>query len=222
VRSHPHKRQQGVTLVELVVVMAVMTVVSGMIIGIWFNMTNAFSFGATSDKQQEFARDAVSRMSREIRDAQAPSGSTAGAFVVTGPFEVQFYSTFNKSDAADPGSAPRLTRFIWEETNSTTHVGTVYRELADTSGSFTSADAVSTVLVKDVVNKQLTPAQDLFTYAAFNNNGELYQSQDTSVTVAPSAVINVTITLMVDLNPGKSPKYMTVKTTVQPRNVRHL
>jgi prepilin-type N-terminal cleavage/methylation domain-containing protein len=222
VRPPLQKRQQGITLVELLVVMAVMTIVSGMIIGIWFNMQSAFSFGATSEKQQEFARDAVSRMSREIRDAQAPPGSSAGAFVVTHAFEVDFYSTFNKSDAADPSSEPRLTRFIWKETNATTHVGTVYRELADDSGSFTSANAVSTVLVKDVVNKQLSPAQDLFTYAAFNNSGQMYQSQDTSVTVAPSAVINVTITLMVDLNPGKSPKYMTVKTTVQPRNVRHL
>jgi len=211
------------TLVELLVVMAVMTIVSGMIIGIWFNMTSAFSFGATSDKQQEFARDAVSRMSREIRDAQAPgAGSTAGAFVVTGPYEVQFYSTFNKSDAADPTTEPRLTRFIWKETNATTHVGAIYRELADSSGSFVSANAVSTVLVKDVVNKEQSPPHDVFTYAAFSGSGQLYQSQDSSVTVAPSAVVNVTITLMVDLNPGKSPHYMTVKTTVQPRNVRHL
>jgi hypothetical protein len=207
---------------ELVVVVAVMTIVSGMIIGIWFNMTSAFSFGATSDKQQDFARDAVSRMAREIRDAQAPASSTSGAFAVTDPFEIEFYSTFNTADAADPLTEPRLTRFVFRETDTETHVGAIYRELAGEDGVFDTADDSSTVLVSDVVNQQQSPSADVFTYGAFNGSGELYESLDTSVTVAPSSIVNVTMTLMVDLNPGKSPRFMTVETTVQPRNVRHL
>ncbi len=215
-----HRRQRGVTLIELVVVMAVMTIVSGMIIGIWFNMTNAFSFGATSDKQQDFARDAVSRMAREIRDAQAPSGSSAGAFVLTAPNEIQFYSTFNTADAANPASEPRLTRFRLE-TDPDTGVGSVYRELADGT-DFGGPGAVSTMLVDNVVNEEQSPSQPLFTYSAFNSSGHLYQSAEPTPTVLPAAVVNVAIDLLVDLNPGKSPNYMSVKTTVQPRNMRHL
>jgi len=206
------RRQQGVTLVELLVVMVIMAIVSTMIIGTWIAVSRAYSFSSVSDRQQDFARQAVSRMAREIRDAQAVLGSTTPAFVKAYPYEVQFYSTFNTVDADDPSTTPRLTRFIYRD-------GAIYRELAVAGGDFTTPPSFSTVLVKNVVNAQVQPNRDLFTYAAFDGSGNLYT---TGTLTATSAIVNVKISLLVDLNPGKSPKYMTVETTVQPRNVRHL
>ena len=45
-------------------------------------------------------------------------------------------------------------------------------------------------------------------------------SDGTTTLVDPSRIVEVGITLLVDLNPGKAPNYMDISTTVQPRNVR--
>jgi type II secretory pathway pseudopilin PulG len=216
-------RQAGVTIVELMVVMVVMTIVSTMIIGIWFALNNAYSFESVSAHQQDLARMAISRMGREIRDAQAPPVLTATAIEAAQPYDIEFYSTFNTTGAPNPAEpAPRLTRFIFRETDTETHVGALYRELAGADGVFDTADDQSMMLLDHVVNRVPTPNRDLFTYYAFDGSGNLFRSSDTSVTVSPTAVVDVQITLLVDLNPGKSPRYVTVQTTVQPRNMRHL
>ena len=50
----------------------------------------------------------------------------------------------------------------------------------------------------------------------------MYRSNGTTTLVPPSKIQTVSILLQVDLNPGKSPNYMDIATTVEPRNVRHL
>lgn len=206
-----NKKEDGVTLVELLVVMIIMTIVSGMIITVWFSLNNAQAFSSTSDEQQGFARDAMSRMASEIRDAQAPQNSNTTPFVVASPTEVDFYTTYNTTGASDPTSKPTLARFILRN-------GAIYREEAGADKVFGTSDDASQQLVGNVVNQ--AQGRDLFTYWAFDANGKLQPS--TTTTVLPSAIVDVTITLLVDLNPGHSPAYMTAKTTVQPRNVLQL
>lgn len=216
----PRKSQSGVTLVELLVVMTIMTIVSGMIISVWFGLNNASAFTASSLEQQDFARDAISRMAAEIRDAQVPSNTTDTAFKGSSANEIDFYTTYNTSAAADPTTTPTLWRFIlW--TN-----GSIYREPAQSDGTFPldpSADPKASLLVSNVVNS--AHGRDLFTYSAYNADptshdfGKLYYSSGTTKTIAPSDIVTVQITALVDLNPGHSPEYVTVQTTVQPRNV---
>jgi type II secretory pathway pseudopilin PulG len=207
--------QAGVTLVELLTVMSIMVVVSGLLIGVWLALTDASSFSSNSSRQQENARDALARMSREIRDAQAPPTTNAPAFVLANPDEIQFYSTFNAADADDPSSVPRLTRFVYREKDSARHVGAIYREKYD-GGAWGSP----VLLVDDVVNEARSPSVPLFGYAAFGSTGVFQSDGTTSVT--PSQIVDVTITLLVDLNPGRSPNYVTLQTTVQPRNTLQL
>jgi len=62
------RRESGITLVELVVVMSIMTVLSAMVIASWASLQKSYSFTTRSDRQREIARDATSRLTREIRD----------------------------------------------------------------------------------------------------------------------------------------------------------
>jgi len=214
-------RQSGVTLVELLVAMLIMGVLSAMIIGSWMALTNAYSYTSRSNRQRDFANQAIARMAREIRDAQKIPGGTTTAFVRAYPSEVRFYSTFNMAGASDPTSSPRLTRFILRQTNVATHVGAIYREFPGPDGVFNTGDDVSRLLVGDVVNLRTT--DDLFTYHAVNQaTGELYPSNGMTTLVPAGRVQTVAILLQVDLNPGKSPNYMDIATTVEPRNMRHM
>lgn len=221
----PRRRQEGMTLVEVLVAMVIMTVITTMIIATWISLSRAYAFTSRSDRQRDVANQAIARMAREIRDAQAPAGNTSGAFVVAQPTEVDFYSTFNDAGNWNPTSTPRLTRFVLRETDPVNHIGAIYRERAGSQGSFIDSDAVSTVLVKDVVNLRQSHDADLFTYSAINTStAVMYQSRGwpPTVDVLPARIQTVTIFLQVDLNPGKSPNYMDINTTVQPRNARHL
>jgi type II secretory pathway pseudopilin PulG len=210
------------TLVELIVAMSIMLVISTMIVISWISLSKAYSFTSRNDRQRDVANVAIARMAREIRDAQQPAGSTSGAFVKAYPNEIDFYSTFNMAGNSDPTMTPRLTRFILRETDPVEHVGAIYREIAGTGGSFAAADAVSTVLATDVVNPRQIGA-DLFTYSAISTTtGQMYQSSGMATLVPPSRLQTVRILVLVDLNPGKSPNYMDISTTVEPRNVRHL
>ena len=162
-------------------------------------------------------------MAREIRDAQKNPMGTAAAFVRAYPNEVRFYSTFNRAGADNPTTAPRLTRFILKETDATTHIGTIYRQLAGNDGAFETNDANESSLpvVSNVVN--LRTGDDLFTYHAIDaGTGSMYASEGMSILVSADRVQTVSILLQVDLNPGKSPNYMDIETTVEPRNVRHM
>jgi prepilin-type N-terminal cleavage/methylation domain-containing protein len=208
------RRQRGMTLIELLVAMIIMGVLTTMIIGTWISLTSAYSYTSRSDRQRDFANQAIARMAREVRDAQKVPGSTTGAFTFAYPNQIRFYSTFNMAGNSDPTSTPRLTRFMLRN-------GAVYRDLAGNDGIFGTGDDVSRLLVEDVVN--VSQATDLFRYSAINaTTGQMYQSSGETTLVPAARIQTVRILLLVDLNPGKSPNYMDISTTVEPRNMRHL
>lgn len=220
IRVASPRRQQGVTLVELLVVMSVMLVLSTMIIGTWVALTNAYSFSSRSDKQRDLARQAMDRMAREIRDAQEPLGTSSPAINLAHPNEIRFYSTFNSTGASIPTTEPRLTRFIYKVINAADGVGAIYREFPGLDGDFdTTNDNVSELLVDDVSNDGA--GKDVFTYWSYDPvTADLESSHGMTKLADPSRVVEVGITLLVDLNPGRAPNYMDISTKVQPRNVR--
>lgn len=217
-----NRRQAGITLVELVVSIAIMGIISTMILGTWFALSDSYLHTSRSNEQIDYARQAISRMAREIRDAQGVLGGTdvPVPFVRTFSDEIRFYSTFNTADADKPTSAPRLTRFIYRVTDASQGIGSIYREVA-ADGLFDVPGAVSTVLVSNVANGATT---DVFVYWAYASSGPLsgtlYHSSGTDLLVWPSEMVSVGINLLIDVNPGKSPNYTDVSTTVNPRNVR--
>jgi prepilin-type N-terminal cleavage/methylation domain-containing protein len=213
-------RQKGITLVELLVAMTIMVVLSTMIIGAWVTLTNAYSFSSRSDKQRDLARQAIDRMAREIRDAQEPIGTTSPAINLAYPNEIRFYSTFNTADAATPTAAPRLTRYVYKITDIANGTGAVYREFPGPDGDFDLVDDnLSERIVDHVSNAD--HGKDVFTYWTYDlTTNDLVSSQGMGQLADPSRVVEVGITMLVDLNPGKAPNYMDISTRVQPRNVR--
>ena len=93
------------------------------------------------------------------------------------------------------------------------------REFPGVDGAWNTADDVSERLVGDVSNDR--EGRDVFTYWSYDpGTGGLVPSEGTTDLVDPSRIVEVGITLLVDLNPGKAPNYMDLSTKVQPRNVR--
>lgn len=219
----PRERwQAGITLVELLVSMIILGILSTLILATWFSLSDSYLHTSRSNEQVDYARQAISRMAREIRDAQGVLGGSdvPVPFVRTFSDEIRFYSTFNTAGAATPTSEPRLTRFAYRVTDESQNVGSIYRELA-VDADFDDGNDVSTVLVSNVANARAN--RDVFVYWAYGSDGALFRSSDEtspSVAVTPSEMVSVGINLLVDVNPGNAPNYTDVNTTVNPRNVR--
>jgi len=232
-REHPERAQAGVTLVELLVVVAIMAIVSGLVLVGWFALQDAYSSNTIATEQREDAQEAMTRMVREIRDTSGTVGSAAGSgFVEARPASITCYSAFNVESAGSvtadgtgdgegvsgAGYRPPLGGFYLEE-------GTLYRwRDTDESNSLTDADRKD-VLVDHVVNAE--DGTPLFVYTCINTgHGEAPYGTPLGARFTTSSpgdlatVISVEITLRVDLNYGHSPTYMDLISTAQPRNNR--
>jgi prepilin-type N-terminal cleavage/methylation domain-containing protein len=204
-RAGSGRRQSGVTLVELLVVIVIMSIVSTMILGTWFALTKAYAGATQSAKQRDTAQLAMERLVRELRDAQGigASGGMAISPVDLGPYSIRFHTTFNMLADDDPLTAPHAVRY-WLDS------GTLYRQV----------DAgEEQAVVKNVVNE--TVGLDLFRYYFYDGNGQLQHSDGTSNLPTNTLRIKaVKVALAIDLQPGSSPEYMKIVNMVQLRNQR--
>lgn len=220
--------QSGLTLMEVLITLSILSVISVMILTAWFSLQKSYAFSVRSSEQQEMARDAVARMVREIRDSGGQAGSAAGnSILVAGPQTISFRTAFNdagvsevRTDGLGDGYpyVPPQGGYFYEESGGT---GTLYR-WRDTDGHAgldRAQDRVDAV-VKYVVNGS-TP---IFRYTCINTGSELGvpigEPYQTTSPVDRTSIVSVQIRLRIDLNPGKSPEYMDLISTAQPRNQR--
>lgn len=197
---------------ELLVTMVVMVIVSGMIITIWFGLQSSYAHTVGAADAQSTARDALARVSSEIRDAQPPSLTTPSAiFTVASSTQADFYSSYNQPGTASDGSGVgtvRLTRLYL--TGSAPYWNLSWERDTNNNGTFDSSDRTM-VLATDVVNTATTP---LFTY--------LLQGSSTPVTSVTGAnlanIVSVNVCLIVDSNLNNAQAPVTFQATVFPRN----
>jgi prepilin-type N-terminal cleavage/methylation domain-containing protein len=227
-RGAAARRQHGITLMELLIAMSILSVVTAMILVSWFALQSSFGQTSKASHAREFARDAVARMTQEIRDAQ---GSDQGSAITEATrWEIVFYSTYNMAGNATTGTTPRQTAFVYMPPT-TTETGRIYRVvdrngngLADELGVNNSLVTTNGRLVVDnVVNWEepnSTTKTSLFQYTYYTGNGSYTTVDDLPATESPTSIRAVQIRVLVDLNPGKSPVYIDMKTTAQPRNQR--
>jgi prepilin-type N-terminal cleavage/methylation domain-containing protein len=217
----------GLTLVELLVVIAIGSVVTGALLLTWFSLGKSYSMTTKSTQSREFARDAVARLARELRDAE-PSG-TYPALRSVGVDEIVFTTTFNDAANEQANSEPLLTRY-WYEWDAAAGSGVLYRQrdsrtsgrvgyLDLEDGTRDPADRVM-VIVRDVLNPrdEATGRATIFTYSYVDTDKDVVRDGSPPDAVSLPTTFMVRITLSIDLNPESAPSPMDLSTSVQLRN----
>lgn len=212
VRS-PRSGQRGVTLIELLVGMIIAGILSGLIVLTWVSLSQSYSRSVKSSKGRDYAREAMSRIVRELRAGQT---FTVDPIIRVGSAnEVILTSSFNEAGNTDPLTKPRFVRYRLSG-------GTVYRQTAATlAGVYVAPQAVIVqyVVNQDFMTEDGTPTP-LFEYTYTDSSGS-YQTVDTLSSLAlRQQTVSVAVRLMVDLNPGKSPVHIDLLSTAQLRNGR--
>lgn len=224
--------QAGITLVELVVVMVIMGVVSTLLVGAWISLQRSYAFTSADNQARATARDALARISSEIRAAQpspmpaptstAPStpfytSGTASPNLCNG-YDCSFYTAYNNSALADgTGGARQRLMAIWLDTSGTAAQKTLYWQ-PDTNGNgVIDPGDTKYVLATDVVNTALSPAVPVFTYFLRDSSGNY--TTTTSLTSGNwTTLVSVQVELIVDANLSHTPRYIDIRTMVEPRN----
>jgi type II secretory pathway pseudopilin PulG len=217
--------QAGITLIELLVSMIIMVVLSTMMVGGWISLQRSFAFAASSNTARATTRDALDRISSEIRAAQPPTSSSTTPFYfdgaapyVCGPTSCVFYSAYNNSAYPDgTGRAQLRLTAIWLDTFGTQEQKTLYWQRdTNNSGAFDSGDR-KVVLASNVVNTAASVNRPIFTYILRDASGNYtYPTSLTSLNL--STLVSVQVELIVDANLAHTPNHIDLRTTVQPRN----
>jgi len=229
--------QAGLTLIEVLVTMIIMSVVGTMLVGGWISLQRAYAFTRATNSARATARDALDRMSSELRASQPPTAAVATQFYLPatptypymcGPTSCVFYSAYNNSAAADgsglaltgptppPTSAIRLTA-IWLDTSTST----LYWQRDTNNNGLDASDRKIVLASKNVVNTAVTVSRNIFTYYFRDLTTGVYSHSSTLSTSGANNVANlrsVQVELVIDANMSHTPTYVDLTTTVRPRN----
>jgi prepilin-type N-terminal cleavage/methylation domain-containing protein len=210
--SRRNDKQSGITLIELLVAMTIMTVVAGMIIFTLFSLQKSYSFTTTSDEQREFTRDAVSRITREIRDIQGPAGLEA--VVAAEPYEFSFYTSFNLPNQL-PSSQPKAARFTYDPATDT-----IYRQRDGTDEDSSADNEPRVAVIRNVMNGDVPAGSStpVFRYVIYQDGHQVPLDRVTGPDM--QSIVSVEMHVISDLNPDKAPYYFDLRTSAQLRNLR--
>ncbi len=235
-RTNTARGQRGLSLIEVLVTMTILSIVSTVVIMGWIDLQRAYTFTVNSNNGRQQARDTMARMVTEIRDVQIPtSGPYAGQppITIASSYDIRFFTSYGAS-----GGNIILTRYRYR-LNASTGVWTLYRQ-RDTNGNyvFDSGD-LRQVVATNIVNQDpngngdLSDRVDMFTFSYYDQTGNLASTGATytssgSVATGSTAVsasslgsiVSVNIRLISDINPKHAPVYLDLRSTVQPRNLR--
>jgi prepilin-type N-terminal cleavage/methylation domain-containing protein len=222
----PHTRthQRGISLIELLVSIVILGIVSTLLLVGWTSLQGSYANSVRSNNAQAEVRDAVSRMSREIRDAQPASLTMppSSPFTLAAADEIAFYSAFNNPGQRADGSGTgtlRLTRFYLDTSGAAAQKTLYWQRDTNASGGFDSADR-RIILARDVVNTSVPSTSSpspLFTYGYRDGSGD-FTTAATIATADLDEIISVQIHLIVDANLARTPTPADLQITVRPRN----
>jgi prepilin-type N-terminal cleavage/methylation domain-containing protein len=221
IASSPHGRrtpggnERGLTLTELLVVIVIGAILSTMIIGVWFALQRSYAYSTKANYARQTARDCMARMVREIRDAQS-LGNGSPCILYAQPNDIRFTTAFN--DPGTDGQGRVLLVRYWYEAGDKK----IYR-MRDTNenGTLGTGDRLD-VMASHVVNG-VTPSSSnptpVFSYTYIDSAGATQMANSVTDT---GSIVTVQIRIIADLNPGRSPEYIDLNSTVQPRNQRQI
>lgn len=216
--------QRGITLIELLVSMIILGVVTTLLLAGWTSLQKSYAHSVKSNNARAEVRDAMSRIARELRDAQPVALTTPASspFTLANPTEVDFYSAFNSAGVRADGTgiaALRLTRIYIDTSGSAAQKTLYWQRDTNANGGFDSADR-KIVLGRDVVNTSVPSAGSptaVFAYGYRDGSGN-FTTATTIATADLPKIISVQVHLIVDANLLHSPSPADLQTTVRPRN----
>jgi type II secretory pathway pseudopilin PulG len=232
-RQDRRRGQAGITLIELLVSMLIFTVIAAMMVGGWINLQRSAASamqrnGATAD-----GRDAIARISNEVRGAQPlvlPTGSPTATpmptpAILTGatPWQADFYSSFNVANVAADGYGTTLLRptRIYLDTaapplgdNPNSRRLYLWRDV-DKDGLIDAGDR-KFLLAKNVVNRYVNIP--LFTYGYVGSSDEIIEVDNSLGTLDLTQVVSVQVRVIIDNNSRRAPSPIDMSTTVRLRN----
>lgn len=232
------RAQSGISLIELLISMVILSVVTTMLIMSWMSMQRAFAFTSADNKARATARDALTRVSSEIRAAQPPSDASITPFYLAGTtpyvcdgYDCTFYSAYNNplaySSSGASGRGPAtlngtlLLTAIWLDTSTSTTQkpqATLYWQRdTNMNGALDSGDR-KIILATDVVNTPTRMTSNpIFTYNLYDATTG-YSTTNTLTSLNVASVVSVQVDIVVDANISHTPRYIDLLTTVQLRN----
>lgn len=190
---------RGMTLAELLVTIAILSVVTTAIMGLIqsFYKDNAYLLEETSALAS--ARKGVSDASRYVREA---SYGDDGAYpiAVAGTSTLTFYSDTDQDSLVE-----RVQYSLID--------GTLYRSITNATGSppvYPAAAAATSTIATDVRNTSATP---IFSY---------YDASGTQLSTTSPSLVSITsvqVHLLVDLNPNRAPNVFELTQSSTLRNL---
>lgn len=243
-RSQRSHNQAGLTLIEVLISLIVLSIVTAMLVQGWINLQRASAIVVTTNDARSDMRDAMARVSNELRASQPtalPTPSATGApaaqplLTEASPYSVTFYSAYNSSAANADGSgvaALRPTR-IWLDTAHAqsapwnAQCKTLYwqRDM-NSNGSFTDSIDRKIILARNVANEHVadptngtsgTSYTPVFRYA-YDNGTQIMWTDDANSVL--SAIVGLRVRLIVNTKTRGTPKYVDTTTTITLRNAR--
>ena len=213
---HPpraRRRQEGFSLVELIVAMGLMLVVLGAIYGIWFGLQRTYSFTDDDLTAQGEARAAMSGMVELLRTSRcpdpAPSEPLNMAIVWAEPNTLVCWSDVDR----DAGHTLEFVRFRVDTTGRT-----LYRDTSEVGDLLFTGEHTSTKLVGNWVSNNAT--YPLFSYTGINGSPLPTNPSPPYQVLDPTQIREVSIDLLVDMVVDKAPVRHHLHSVVQPRNLR--
>jgi prepilin-type N-terminal cleavage/methylation domain-containing protein len=220
------RSQAGITLTELLVSIVILGILSTMLVGTWISLQRSFAFAQQTNTARASARDALDRVSAELRDAQPPTttSTTPFYFTLSAPYvcdanDCVFYSAYNNLQAAADGADRNQLRLtaIWLDTSGTTNQKTLYWQRdTNNNGTFDSTDQ-KIILARNVVNTASGVNRPIFTYV-FRDTSNNYTTSNSLTAANVATLVSVNIELVVDSNLKHTPTRIDLISTVRPRN----
>jgi prepilin-type N-terminal cleavage/methylation domain-containing protein len=230
--------ERGMTLIELLIGMTIMTVLTTMILMGWFSLSRSYSFTVASSDARDSGRQALSRMAREIRDAETNPSAAETSIVRARARWIEFYTTFNLAGSSSATTAPRLVLYrlypngqLWRFQSQPGETAIANVSLNDngwpSSNNFALDERLNgegaMLMVDHAVNDSVPSSSSrtaLFEYEQYGASGNVTLSPTVTGTASRAGIVAVQIHLLVDLNPSRAPVYADFQTTAQLRNNR--
>lgn len=230
--------QRGMSLIELLIGLIISAVLSVMVLTAWFALSRSASFSMNSNNARDSGRQAISRMAREIRDAQARTDSGEAAIARARPRWILITTTFNEAGNEDPTQQPHRVLYrlysdgeLWRfedgpDGNTTIDNVSVSASWPESVNNVFDLNEQengegASLIVKNVVNDKVLSGGSptpVFRFSRYLDDGTIDVQPVVLGTDNRNAIVAAEMRLLVDLNPQHSPVYADLVTTAQIRN----